>query len=181
MKFRKRKAETSIRRQAGAYAMEYALVFPVFFAMLYGTLAYGMIFTMRLSLQHAAEEGVREALRYQAPGGSGLSQITLRETAAESVARTAASWISNVGTLTVVADVCPIAFDCLPNPDATARLADNIVCGEGLTDGCQVIVTVEYPYSTSPIFPSLPGFGVLFPARLQGRARVLLDGRALTL
>lgn len=178
MRFRERKVDTGIRRQAGAYAIEYALVFPVFFALLYGTLAYGMIFTMRLGLQHAAEEGARAALRYQLPV-PGLTQLTLREAAAETVARTAADWLSSMGTLTVVADVCPVAFNCLPNPDPTTKLADNIVCGEGVADGCQVVVTVEYPYNTSPVFPSLPGFGVIFPTRLQGRARLRLDGRAL--
>ncbi|MGQ0529070.1 MAG: TadE/TadG family type IV pilus assembly protein [Panacagrimonas sp.] len=172
------------RQQGGAYAVEYAIVFPIFFMLLYGTLAYGTIFTMRLGLQHAAEEGARAALRYQPqpadaePDAPLIPQITLRENAAEVVARVRASWINDLGTLDVKKDICPTTpgTDCLP-PSGTL-LNDNLDCGD---TGCQVIVTVTYPYSTHPVFPSIPGFGLLFPEQLQGRARALIDGRALDL
>lgn len=51
--------------QRGAYAVEFALVFLISFSLLYGVIAYGMLFAFRLGLQNAAEEGARAALRYQ--------------------------------------------------------------------------------------------------------------------
>lgn len=165
---------------AGAYAVEYALIFPVFFALLYGTLAYGFVFAMRMGLQHAAEEGAREALRYQVAPGPGSTQIGLREAAAETVARTAANWIENLGSLNVKADVCPQTdANCLPAV-SSGELPDNLVCGATLAEGCQIVVTVEFPYQSHPIFAAVPGLGVIMPTRLQGRARALLDGRAMS-
>lgn len=167
------------RRQHGAHAVEYAIIFPVLFALLYGTIAYGMVFTMRLGLQHAAEEGAREALRYQPPAAPEDLQITLREAAAETVARTAASWLSRLGSLQVSADFCPAGSDCLVG--SAIKLPDTLTCGQSLADTCQVVVTVSYPYTEQPIFPSIPGFGVIMPERLTGRARLLIDGRVLIL
>ncbi|WP_420465139.1 TadE/TadG family type IV pilus assembly protein [Panacagrimonas sp.] len=159
--------------------MEYAIIFPVFFVLLYGTIAYGLIFTMRLGLQHAAEEGARAALRYQLPVDPADVQVTLREAAAETAARDAASWVSGLGTLQVAADFCPVGIDCLTS--GGIKLPDTLPCGESLADTCQIVVTVAYPYDTQPIFPAIPGFGLVMPERLLGRARLLVDGRALAL
>jgi Flp pilus assembly protein TadG len=164
--------------QRGSHAVEYAIIFPIFFLLFYGAFAYGMIFTMRLSLQHAAEEGARAALRYQqmAPG---QNQITLRETVARQVAAAMVDWMDGLAVPTVRAEICTIGTDCLPTAGST--VADDIACGEDLTTGCQIVVSVVYPYSSKPVFPSLPGLDLLLPTSLQGRARVLLDGRALNL
>lgn len=177
---RMRGMERGRRSHAGAYAVEYALIFPVFFALLYGTLVYGFIFAMRMGLQHAAEEGAREALRYQVSPNPGDTQIGLREAAAETVARTAANWINDLGSLNVKADVCPVAdANCLPTVDS-GELPDALACGDSLAEGCQIVVTVEFPYQSYPIFASIPGLGLVMPTSLQGRARMLLDGRAMS-
>jgi type IV secretory pathway VirB3-like protein len=47
------------------YAIEFAMVFLIFFAVLYGAICYGMLFAFRLGVQNAAEDGARAALRYQ--------------------------------------------------------------------------------------------------------------------
>lgn len=175
---RRRETDRGIRRQAGAHAVEFALIFPVFFALLYGTLAYGLIFAMRLGLQHAAEEGARAALSYQLPTTPADTQIGLRESAAAVVATTAAKWIAGLGGIEVASEICPITeTNC--QPVFGAERDDSIACGTTLADGCQVVVTVEFPYDEHPIFPAIPGFGLLMPSSIQGRARAVLDGRAL--
>lgn len=177
---RNRRTPLAPRGARGAHAVEYALVFPVFFALLYGTLAYGFIFAMRLGLQHAAEEGAREAIRYQIPTGPGDTQIALREAAAETVARMAANWLQQMGSLNVKADVCPQGeLNCLPTV-GSAEQPDTLICGTTLAESCQIVVTVEFPYQEHPIFPSVPGLGLVMPTTLQGRARALLDSRAMS-
>ncbi|MDT4872547.1 hypothetical protein FQZ97_1077350 [compost metagenome] len=52
-------------------------------------------------------------------------------------------------------------------------------CGVHITSGCQMTVTVTYPYATHPVAPALPGFGIFMPETLVGQASMLLDGRAL--
>src|SRR3546814_15415662 len=55
------------QRQRGAYAVEFALVFPLFFLIVYATLIYGLIFTAQQSFNYAAELGARAALSWSAP------------------------------------------------------------------------------------------------------------------
>ncbi|MGQ0699086.1 MAG: TadE/TadG family type IV pilus assembly protein [Panacagrimonas sp.] len=172
----------ALQWQRGVYAVEYALVFPVFFLLLYGTLAYGMIFTMRLSLQHAAEEGARAALRYQPQiQSSPENQLVLRQNKAEEIAATQTQWLSSLGAPVIVASVCPIGQNCPQSPSEDGTPPAVPVCGEDIGTTCQVVVTVTYDYQANPVFPSLPGLDLIFPDNLQGRARVLLDGRALSL
>ena len=52
-------------RQRGVYALEWAIIFPVFFMLLYATLNFGLTFLVRESMQWSAEDGARAFLRYQ--------------------------------------------------------------------------------------------------------------------
>ena len=42
---------TRAHAQRGAYAVEFAMVFLIFFTLLYGIISYGMLFAFRLGLQ----------------------------------------------------------------------------------------------------------------------------------
>lgn len=53
------------RRQRGVYALEWALVFIVFFMLLYAILGFGLGFLVRESMQWAVEDGARAALQFQ--------------------------------------------------------------------------------------------------------------------
>ncbi|MCA7902802.1 pilus assembly protein [Burkholderia cepacia] len=86
------------RRQRGATAVEFAIVFPLLFVIFYGIVAFGMIFTIQQSLTFAASEGARAGLAY-AP--SLAARITNATTTAQSVV----GWL-NVGTPQVVAPQC---------------------------------------------------------------------------
>ena len=149
----------SRRRQRGVYAVEFAFVFLVFFTLLYAIICYSILFTMRISLQNAAEDGARAALRYQAdlPG---------REAKAKEVAQTQAAGLLPVAP-TVEAKVCQVV-----GGNCTAGRT----CGAAWESRCQVIVTVTAS-SMGQMLPPLPGFAV--PDRIVGQASMLLDGRAL--
>lgn len=155
--------------QSGAYAVEYALVFPVLFVLVYGALSLAVVMTMRMSLQHAAEEGARAALRFTA-------QVDGRRQAASTVAQSQTSWMP--GPRVVASAVCQLGGECEPVATATP-LAIPPSCGNEVATACQVVVAVSYDYAAHPIFPALPGLGLLLPDRLQGRASVLVDGNTL--
>jgi len=55
-----------LRRERGAYALEFALVFSVFLALVLGLIAAGITFASQQLLTMAAEDGARASLRYQA-------------------------------------------------------------------------------------------------------------------
>lgn len=69
--------------QRGVSALEFALVFPLLFFILYMAIAYGLIFAAQQSMNYAAETMARESLLF----GSGD----------ESPRATAADWLKSVG------------------------------------------------------------------------------------
>lgn len=147
------------RRQRGAYAVEFALVFLVFFAILYVVISLGIFLALRFSLQNAAEDGARAALRYQVSLGK-------REEEAVKVAtRQSGGWAPAAPT--VQARICQVEGNiCDP-----AR-----VCTAEWSQRCQVVVTV----TTSGMRAVLPPFmSFAVPDQLTGKASMLLDGKAL--
>ncbi|MCK6449490.1 MAG: pilus assembly protein [Alphaproteobacteria bacterium] len=61
------------RCEGGVSALEFALVAPLFFLMLFGIIEFGRLSWIRTSLQHAADEASRYAL---VSTGASTSQIT---------------------------------------------------------------------------------------------------------
>lgn len=164
-------------KQIGATAIEFALAFPLFFALLYAILMYGFLFLTQMGLQHAAEDGARAVLSY--PGipnnGAGETQLSLRQARAEAIAYQQLSWLPSREHAQIEVAICAIGTS------ACTGLDPNCQQGNAYTSRCQVIVTVSHPYGTHPLIPSLPGFNLLIPNALRGNARMLLDGRALSL
>ncbi|NKF22709.1 TadE/TadG family type IV pilus assembly protein [Solimonas marina] len=171
------------KAQSGATAIEFALVLPLFFLIFYGSLTYGLIFLAHLTLQHAAEDGVRAVLRAQDTedaDGNDLTveqQLESRIAYAKSIAATQASWIDGFQTPTINVNVCLSDAVCDAAGGGAGGYPD---CSQTVL--CQVVMTVTYDYATHPIVPSLAGSGLgpMTPTTLQGSARVLIDGRVFT-
>lgn len=154
--------------QRGAYAVEYAFVFPVFFLLVYGALALAVVMFMRLDLQYAAEEGARVALRYQPSAATRLQKAVT-----EAKSRTAWMPVSP----TVFADICAPGATCQPTATPSAPIT---ACGDTLATACRIVVVASYNYAAHPVLPSLPGFGLILPATLTANATVLVDAKTLT-
>lgn len=173
------------RQQNGATALEFGLIFPVFFMVFWAILQFGLMFTTRLTLQHAAEEGVREALRSGpavavdeiacdgiAPGYAMSASLSERWSRARSTSCQRVGWLAAFAIPTVDAVICSAAVDdCLTNPPGAEP--------DCLADGCQIAVRVSYPYGKTPIIPALFGFELVAPQTLDGSARTILDGRVM--
>jgi Flp pilus assembly protein TadG len=54
-----RSAPLRPRRQRGTAAVEFAMIFPLFFVILYGIVTFSLIFVAQQNLTLAAEEGAR--------------------------------------------------------------------------------------------------------------------------
>lgn len=168
-------------KHGGTTAVEFALVLPVFFMLFYGILTYGLIFLLRLGLQHSAEDAARAALRHQVvvyPASSTRAQerqlqLQQRVAWARAVAAQQASWMNGWAVPEVRTNVCLSSVDCTP----TAALGTYPDCNESTS--CQIVVSLHYDYATHPVIPTVPGMGVLAPSRLEGRSRALIEGRAL--
>jgi len=146
-------------RQRGAYATEFALVFLLFFAVVYGLITYGLIFTAQQSLNLAAQDGARAALRWQQGG----EPLLARAAAARDVALDRARWVqamAGAGALQVA--VC----------DAGGLLSGNGACsGQALPDRALEVV-LRYPYAQAPLVPTFSR--LLVPGALASRSIVRL-------
>ncbi|WP_395317378.1 TadE/TadG family type IV pilus assembly protein [Variovorax sp. UC74_104] len=146
--------------QRGVYAIEFALVFLISFSLLYGVIAYGMMFAFRLGLQNAAEDGARAALRYQ-------PTLDQRKAQAKATAVLSSNWMPSVVAPIPDAKVCEVATNNCTTPTDSS-------CAVWATR-CQMVVTVKAS-NLQLLLPPFPTFAM--PDQIVGQASMLLDGRA---
>lgn len=154
MKQLMKRASTQRRRrlQRGSTAVEFALVFPVFFLIFYAIVTYSVIFAAKQSLALAASEGARAALKFQPSATSAATALTLRATAACTTANGLLNWLANAAPCT--ATYAPCSFDA------------SMQC---------VNVSLKYNYASKPLVPILPLIGLPTPATLTANAMVQLN------
>ncbi|KVT94350.1 pilus assembly protein TadE [Burkholderia ubonensis] len=141
------------RHQWGATAVEFALVFPLFFVIFYALVSYGLIFAIQQNLTLAATEGARAALNYvPEANGQGAQALQDRASAARRAAQNLTRWLPNV---------------VVPAPSSAA-------CSYDASMYC-VTVTVTYPYAQYPLVPSLPLLGLVLPSALTSTATVQIN------
>ncbi len=152
-------------RERGVYALEWAIIFPVFFMLLYSIVSYGLAFLVRESMQFAAEDGARAALRYQPSPNTRL--VTAQKVVVQRLGWLPASLAPTESSVNV--RVCRVGnLDYCP--------AD-LTCGVAVTERCMVRLDFSIPYGTSPLAPGLRMFGMdlLNPATLSASASILVD------
>ncbi|ARU04350.1 hypothetical protein CCO03_06390 [Comamonas serinivorans] len=167
--------------QRGVYALEWAIIFPVFFALLYAIICYGLTFLVRESMQFAVEEGARAALRHPSTAtlaGAPAPTWTHRSTEARQTAAQALGWLP--------AGLQPSASDitftvCRLNDTACTpqtALDTTLVCDMNMP--CVVLVSYQIDdYASNAIAPAIPGLGLILPATLDAHASILVDRRML--
>lgn len=141
------------RRQRGAMSVEFVLLFPALFLILYAIVSYGLIFGAQHTLALAAAEGGRAALRYQRADDADQA-LALRAEAARQAALRPLAWLGGLGVEAVA--VPPIAPAPCPGEAALTCLT----------------VRVEYDYGAAPLVPPLL---LPVPARLSSEAVVQLS------
>jgi Flp pilus assembly protein TadG len=120
------------RRERGATAIEFALMLPVFFLILYAIITYGMIFAAQQNLTLAATEGARAALNYQQVGAAASVQaaqqaaLAARAQAACTAATNLTTWLKG--------------STCSPTQQGNCSYDPTMLC---------VQITLTYPYSPS--------------------------------
>ncbi|WP_228125795.1 TadE/TadG family type IV pilus assembly protein [Alcaligenes faecalis] len=142
--------------QYGAYALEFALVFPLLFLFMYGLLTFGLIMTAQQSLNFAAESGARAALLEPGAGAGGpmLSpdRLQARANRAKEVAADQVQWLSSwVGTEHV-------------------RITTDLLSDE-------LRVGIVYDYLQAPLIPRFAPdtlFALVVPEQLKGHAQINL-------
>lgn len=155
----------SARHQRGVYALEWAIIFPAFFMLLYAIVSFGLAFLVRESMQYAAEDGVRAALRYQDDRAKRLVE-------AQKVVVEKLDWLPTLLKPTpssIYVTICQVG-----DPD---NCSPSMNCGIRVTERCMVHLNFTIPYGTAPLAPGLRMFGIslLNPDQLTASASILTD------
>lgn len=135
----------------GSAAVEFALVFPLLFMVLYGIVTYSVLFVAEQNLTLAAEEGARAALNYQSAANV-ADALSARGSNACSVAGQSTRWLGAYARCAAQAQSCSYnsAMECIQ-------------------------VTLTYDYASRPLVPKLPLLSLALPQTLSSVATVQLD------
>jgi len=169
------------RRQRGVYALEWAVIFPVFFVLMYGIICYGLTYLVRESMQFAVEEGARAALRYPRTatmGGATTPTWLHRSTEAREATATALNWLPT----NIKPDASDIRFTVCGLNDADCDSATELNAALNCDASTPCLVLVSYTirdYADNAIAPSIPGLGLILPRVLEAKASLLIDRRML--
>jgi Flp pilus assembly protein TadG len=141
------------RDERGAEMVEFAFVVVLLIALLYGILSYGLILAAQSTITQAAADGARAGIVAASSGGlTGPPCTTSACTVSEAQAAKDVGWMSKgtCGTTATTITCVSTEQPCTSNPN-----------NECLT------VTVNYNYNASPLFPELPGMGVITPSTIS--------------
>ena len=149
------------RKQSGAAAIEFAMLFMLFFVLFYALVTYAILFLLQSSFVFAATEGARSAIAIDPMAYSSTVQYTTQ------------------GVINQVKATVGKALSWMPDHIRTRVLGTNNsnvvvnVVGNSLT------VRVVYSnYNSTPVIPilNIPGYGPMLPMplNLQGNATINL-------
>lgn len=133
------------RDQKGAAVLEFALVFLPFVFILYGLIAFGMMFALKQSMTSAASDAARSAIG----AGTPAQEVA----AAKATLAKRLSWLGAKYSPTDSID--PVVGACANDAAKTC-----------------ITVTVTYPYGTKPLIPAAPGLKLVTPSTLSTQATV---------
>lgn len=146
----------------GAAAVEFALVVPIFLALLFGIISYGMMLSVRQGISQATAEGAR----VYAVAPSGTPGATLKSTALEAVNDSISSYgVSCTSGGALVKGSTTVGTCTVP----TAASA----CSGG-TGQCAT-VQIVYNYRDNPMVQTFPGLGVTLPETLRFNSTVRVN------
>jgi Flp pilus assembly protein TadG len=140
-----------LQSERGAALVEFTIVAVLFLTLIFGSVSFGMIFSVKHTLTNAASEGARAALKTN-PSATDTEKINTATAAATTRAR------AGLGG----------KADYL-NP-VTASIAN---CESDLTQRC-ITVIVSYPYASHPLVPAMPLLNFL-PSTLTSKAVIELS------
>lgn len=154
--------QARLTHQQGAYALEFALTFFLFFLLLYAVLTYGLIFVAQQTLNRAAETGARSMLNWQADlkGRAKFARLQVVDSS---------EWLEKFGGAdTIQIAICSEAGLLIPT-------ASPLPCASPGPD--QIRVVVLYPYAQAPLVPLLGPTAAsqwLVPTNLSAEASINL-------
>lgn len=162
------RTESTLRRQSGATAVEFAFVLPLLLALTYAMFVYAYVYVVYESVNYAAQQGAESAVAVDpALGDEYLGTI---QTYAQTTALGVLSWLPEAQRSAMVINVQPC--------NASGGGGVSPYCPSADTGGMPIVVHIDFPLAD--VFPvlDLPLVGNVppLPASLVGVGVTLLSG-----
>jgi Flp pilus assembly protein TadG len=139
------------RTDEGAELVEFAIVVVLLVTLVYGIVSLGLTLAAKVTLTQAASDGAR--------AGIVMSTTALQESTSQTQASNDLGWMGK-GT-------------CGTSGTTITCVSTEAPCTGNTTQTC-LTVTVTYNYSSSPLFPPLPGLGVIVPSTISSSSTLQL-------
>jgi len=135
--------------------VEFAVVVVLLIALLYGIITYGLILAAQATVTQAAADATR----------AGIVSSTTAVATAEAQACNDIGWMNKTCGTPTTYNTTSCTFS--PNPaDAITAFACQMACPSNANNTC-LKVTVTYNNSSAPLFPVMPGLGVITPSTIS--------------
>ncbi|HEX4162464.1 MAG TPA: TadE/TadG family type IV pilus assembly protein [Acidimicrobiales bacterium] len=161
-KFAKRLRRRQGEDERGAELLEFALVVVLLITLLYGIITYGVILAAQATVTQAAADAARSGI-VQGTGNATCNGQTVSAAGCAAVqqAATDLGWM-NKGACTQVVNGTTV----VTGAGAITCSATTEACPSNALNQC-LSVTVSYGYGNSPLFPELPGLGLITPSTIS--------------
>lgn len=164
--FAKRLRRNPGEDERGAELIEFAVVVVLLITLLYGIITYGVILAAQATVTQAAADAARSGI-VQGTGNAvncngSSNTVPAAGCAAVQQANTDLGWM-NKGTCYETVNGQAVG-GAVTNPISCA--ASTIVCPSVSSNTCLKVV-ITYNYSSAPLFPELPGLGVITPSTIS--------------
>ncbi len=103
--------------QSGSAAIEFALIFPLMLAVIYGGLVYSYVYFLQQSINFAAQQGVQAAVSV-VPTNDAAADLKARTTLANTVEANTLSWLPGTQITNILPSApasCPGTANPVPN------------------------------------------------------------------
>lgn len=154
-------------RENGVAAVEFALIAPLFIALVFGIISYGYMLSFRQGLSQAAAEGARVFAVAPSVAVTTTGTLSTKDAAIAAINRSLSSY--NV--------TCTAAGNLTRNGTNVGTCsvpASSSACSNNAAAKC-VKVDIRYSYRANPLIPSFPGLGGVLPETLAYNTTVQVN------
>jgi Flp pilus assembly protein TadG len=139
------------RDERGAEMVEFAFVVVLLIALLYGIVSYGLILSAQSTVTQAAADGAR----------AGIVASSTAKATAELQAGYDLGWMDKGAC-----NEPDVAGNTGTSSSTLQCIASEAPCTSNVNNEC-LTVTVTYNYNSNPLFPELPGMGIITPSQIS--------------
>ncbi len=161
--FAKRLRRPAGEDERGAELIEFAVVVVLLITLLYGIITYGVILAAQATVTQAAADAARSGI-VQGTGTTNCNGQTVSAAGCAAVQQAAIDlgWMNKGGCWEKVGSQAVGGSSSLP----ITCTATTISCPSVSSNTC-LQVAISYNYSSAPLFPELPGLGVITPSTIS--------------